>query len=212
MSQPQGPLSAVAEPLARTAAVWQSLPLLEKNRRRVGGGAGLIVFCIYVAVEFKRASGMSLGDLLRSPFVMAKAPAEFWAPYAIWGAALVYGVLRLVVGLRGARGPRDIMDGFWHFAFVAGDGALLWWKVYLPADWGGWTWPVNELLGGLYIAGIVSSTLRGWLAWRGMGWANKRLRAVERQQAHGRAREATPAEAAARLGSEAASPARQFRD
>ena len=38
------------------------------------------------------------------------------------------------------------------------------------------------------------------------------LEEVRAQQAHGRAREATEAEAAARLGGEAGSRARQFRD
>jgi hypothetical protein len=188
-SNTAGPLETLATPIAQAAAQFQSLPLLEKNRRRAGGGAGLIAFCLYAVIA---APGLVFAH---------------WIPPALGAAALAYGLLRFVVGVRGALGPRDIMDGFWHGVFIVVCAGLLW-CAYLPADWGGWAITINILLRGLYIAGIVSSTVRGWLALRGMPTA--RLDEVRTQQAHGSARDATPAEAAAKLGDNTPRPQRQF--
>lgn len=188
MPEPQGPLSAIAQPIAEAIAQHNALPPDQKNRARAAGGAGLIAFCLYALIA---APGVLFGG---------------WIAFAIWAALLGFGALWLYVGMRAAIGPRDIMAAFWSGVGIVFFTGLMVAGAYLPADW----LVVNFLLKGFYIGSAASCAMRLYLAVRGMPRGT--LDAVRAQQAHGRARAATEAEAAARLGSEPAAPARQFRD
>jgi hypothetical protein len=187
-SQPQGPLSALVEPIAEAIAQHNALPPDQKNRARASGGAGLIAFCLYV--------------LVTAPRLVFGA----WLAVAIWAALLGFGGLWLYVGVRASVGPRDIMAAFWSAAGILFFLVLMSVGAYLPNDW----IVANFLLKGFYISFAASCGMRLYLAVRGL--PGDSLEQVRTQQAHGRAREATEAEAAARLGGEPAPQPRQFRD
>ena len=187
-SQPQGPISALVTPIAEAVAQHHALPPHEKNLARASGGAGLIAFCLYALI---RAAPVIFGD---------------WIPFAIWAGLLAFGALWLFVGIKGSAGPRDIMNAFWSVVIVVVVLGLMLWGIYLPDDW----LVANFLLQGLYIAMIASGLVRLWLAARGL--PGVKLEEVRAQQAHGRARDATETEAAAKLNENAAPrPQRQFR-
>lgn len=163
-----GEIGAVGQEISR----YNALPPLKKNLFRAGGGADM------------------MSALVRTPM----APREIWKPVAAWAAMLAFGLLWFVVGIKGARGPRDVMQAFWALILNGIYAALLWWEVYPPRDWGAWAVLANFLLQGVYIAGIVGSLVRFWLSVRGL--PGEKLEAVKAQQEHGRARDATEAEAA----------------
>src|ERR1700728_3041220 len=94
-SQPQGPLSAIAAPIAEAIAQHRALPPDQKNRARASGGAGLIAFCLYV--------------LITTPRLIFTQ----WVAFGIWAALCGFGALWLCVGVRASLGPRDIMAAFW---------------------------------------------------------------------------------------------------
>jgi len=178
MSQPQGPISAIVTPIAEAIQQHNALPPDQKNRARAAGGAGLIAFCLYV--------------LVTAPRLVFGA----WIACAIWAALLGFGGLWLFVGVRASIGPRDIMAAFWSAAGILFFLVLMSIGAYLPNDWV----VANFLLKGVYIGFVASCAMRLYLAVRGM--PGDSLEQVRTQQAHGRAREATEAEAAARLGGE----------
>jgi hypothetical protein len=187
-SQPQGPLSAIAAPIAEAIVQHRALPPDQKNRARASAGAGIITFCLYA--------------LITAPHVLFGA----WLAFAIWAALLGFGALWLYVGVRASVGPRDIMAAFWSGAGILFFLGLMIFGAYLPGDW----LVINFLLKGFYIGSTASSAMRLWLAVRGM--PSGQLDDVRAQQAHGSAREASEAEVTARLNEQPAARARQFRD
>ena len=190
MSDPrvQGPLSAIAAPIAEAIAQHNALPPDQKNRARASGGAGLIVFCLYA--------------LITAPHLVFSGLIVL----AIWAGLAAFGALWLYVGVRAAIGPRDIMAAFWSGVGILFFLGLMVFGAYLPNDW----LLTNFLLKGLYIGSAAASAMRLYLAVRGMPGGS--LEQVRAQQAHGSAREATQAEAAARLGEQPTARDRQFRD
>jgi hypothetical protein len=188
MSEPQGPISGLVKPIFEGIAQHNALPPDQKNRARASGGAGVTVFCLYAVIA--------------EPRIVFGA----WLAFAIWAALFGFGALWLYVGVRAAIGPRDIMAAFWSAIGILFFLGLMIVGAYLPDDW----LVVNFLLKGFYIAGVADCAMRLWLAVRGM--PGIKLEEVRAQQAHGRARAATEAEAAARLGEQPAPRPRQFRD
>lgn len=186
--QPEGPISAIVAPIADAIAQHNALPPDEKNRARASGGAGLIAFCLFALIASPR--------LVFSGLIV----------FAIWAALAGFGALWLYVGVRAAIGPRDIMAAFWSGVGILFFLGLMVFGAYLPNDW----LLTNFLLKGLYIGSAAASAMRLYLAVRGMPGGS--LEQVRAQQAHGSAREATQAEAAARLGEQQAARDRQFRD
>ena len=187
-SQPQGPLSAIAAPIADAIAQHNALPPDQKNRARASGGAGLIAFCLYALITAPRFVSSGLIVL------------------AIWAGLAAFGALWLYVGVRASFGPRDIMAAFWSGVGILFFLGLMVFGATLPNDW-----PLtNILLKGFYIGSAANCAMRLYLAVRGMPGGS--LEQVRAQQAHGSAREATQAEAAARLGEQPAARDRQFRD
>ena len=186
--QPDGPISAIVAPIAEAIAQHNALPPDQKNRARASGGAGLISFCLYALITAPR---LVFGGLI---------------VLAIWAALAAFGALWLYVGVRASIGPRDIMAAFWSGVGILFFLGLMVFGAYLPNDW----LLTNFLLKGLYIGSAAASAMRLYLAVRGMPGGS--LEQVRAQQAHGSAREATQAEAAARLGEQTAARDRQFRD
>ena len=181
---------------------YHALPPVNKSLFRASGGAALVVSCLYVAVELKARAGELVTMFLRAPL---NAPEGVWVPLAVWAACLGFGLLWFVVGVRNVGDARDTMRAFFSGLLAAGFAALLWLEAY-PS-------PEMQLpLQGLYIAGLTGFGVRFWLSvWRPGG--GPELEAVRRQQAHGRAREATPTETAARLREDGERRRRrQFRD
>jgi hypothetical protein len=186
--QPEGPISAIVAPIADAIAQHNALPPDEKNRARASGGAGLIAFCLFALIASPR--------LVFSGLIV----------FAIWAGLAAFGALWLYVGVRAAIGPRDIMAAFWSGVGILFFLGLMVFGAYLPNNW----LLTNFLLKGLYLGCAAASAMRLYLAVRGMPGGS--LEQVRAQQAHGSAREATQAEAAARLGEQTAARDRQFRD
>src|SRR5271155_3348106 len=128
MSDPriQGPLSAVAVPLADALAKHAALPPFQKNVSRAAFGAGLLTLCGYAAVTFGPA-------VHRYPLYYP----------LVWAGLVGFGLLLLVVGVRNARGPSDVMHAFWAIAVPAGCAGALWYFGWLA------------LLNNVYVRGFV---------------------------------------------------------
>jgi hypothetical protein len=186
--QPEGPISAIVAPIAEAIAQHNALPPDQKNRARASGGAGLIAFCLY--------------SLITAPHLVFSELIVL----AIWAGLAGFGALWLYVGVRASFGPRDIMAAFWSGVGILFFLGLMVFGAYPPNNW----LMTNFLLKGLYIGSAAASAMRLYLAVRGMPGGS--LEQVRAQQAHGSAREATQAEAAARLGEQTAARDRQFRD
>lgn len=145
--EPKGPLSAIMISIAESIAEHQAQPPYEKNVARAELGAALLTLCAYAAI--------TLGSQARD-----------FPPLALagWAGCVALGLLWLGLGTRNARGPRDVMMAFWAAVVAGGCIWLLWIDAY-PTDWG----PLAEfLLKGCYLAVLVSSGVRFWLAARGM--------------------------------------------
>jgi hypothetical protein len=158
---------------------YAALPPLRKNLYRAGGGAGLITFCLYIPYEMNVRGGVTIKNMMLALVRAPMAPREMWIPIA-WAAMLAFGLLWFVVDVKGARGPRDVMQAFWALILTGIYAALLSWGAYLPRDWGAWVVLANFLLQGVYIAGIVGSLVRFWLSVRGL--PGEKLEAVNAQQ------------------------------
>jgi hypothetical protein len=191
-AMPQNHESSLADlitPFTEGIARHRALPPDQKNRARAHGGAGVIAFCLYALITEHR---MVFGD---------------WIAFAIWAGLFGFGALWFYIGYRASIGQRDIMAAFWSFGGILFFLALMAFGVYLPDDW----LLINFLLKGLYIGSAAGSAMKFWLSVRGM--SSTTLEEVRAQQAHGRARDATEAEAAARLDEQAAPrPRREFQD
>jgi hypothetical protein len=187
--QPYGIDSAikdVGDNIAQNASRYHALPPLKKNRFRAGAGAGLIALGLYTVIG---RYGIVFAD---------------WLSFVIWAAVVGFGVLWFSVGISGARSPREVMSAFWSIIAVVIFGFLAFVAVHLldGSDF-------NFFMEGFFVAGLVGSIVRLWLALRGM--PSTSLDAVKAQQAHGRARDASQAEAAAKLNENAAPrPQREF--
>jgi hypothetical protein len=154
----------VSDSINREFIRYAARPPLRKNLFRAGGGAGLIAFCLYIPFELNVRGGISVANMTLALIRAPMTPTEIWIPIAVWAAALAFGLLWFVVGVKGARGARDVMQAFWALILTGIFAALLWWGAYLPRDWV----LANYFLQGLYIAGIVGSFVRFWLSVRGL--------------------------------------------
>jgi hypothetical protein len=139
---PTGPLSAIVAPIAGELAKHHSLPENKKSENRAYVGAFLLGTCGYVAVRLAPQA--------------ANYPGEWKLALA---GVIGFGLLLLVVGARGARGPRDWLGAF--FALALPVGGFIAAMNYAP-----------ELLDDFYVrafcVGIAAAnTVRIWLAIRG---------------------------------------------
>jgi hypothetical protein len=103
---------------------YNALSPLRKNLYRAGGGAGLITFCLYIPYEMHVRGGVSAANMMSALVHAPMAPRETWIPVAAWAAMLAFGLLWFIVGVKGARGPRDVMQAFWALILTAIYAAL----------------------------------------------------------------------------------------
>jgi hypothetical protein len=180
----QGVGAELGRAVGETIAAHMALPPRLKNIHRAAMGAWLLVAVAY-SIWWSRAfigwpAGTLLTFFLQHP---ASAAAIVWLPLALWAGAGVLALLWLVVGISGARGPRDTMTIVWAAVRLGIVAALLGCGIYLPRDW---HWPlVNLALRGFYLAYLAACAVE--LVLLMLGPPRRALQA----DAHGRARTAT---------------------
>lgn len=164
MSEPKGPLSAIAEPLAQMAAEHLNAPPQRRNQNRAEWGAGLLAGGAYVAWTAAVGKHASLSGLVAFYIRSLQEPIDASWPFYAWGAVMLFALLWVVVGVRGSRGPRDTMMAFWAlFRIVLA-------VVALSRGWYFDGYPVvNWFLMGIYIMVVSSSAMLLYLALRGTG-------------------------------------------
>lgn len=177
MREPEGPLSAIAAPIADEFARWQATPEYKRNLIRASYGAFMLA----------NAATWAPTTLFRVP--RGPDTSGDWVVIGLGAGWIGLGLLWLVVGIRGARGPRDVMSAFWWAIGTLACVGALWWEAY-PADWGPYA---ASLLKDIYIGALALCAMRVWLATRGMGRGSKAPRPHPSPQ--GRAGDASPAEA-----------------
>jgi len=141
-----------------------------RNQNRAVWGSALLAGCIYFAWSVQQSFRASWADLVRIYFGALHEPIETtWAFYA-WGGGMLFGLLWVTVGLRGSRGPRDIMGAFWSLAWLALFASALWYGWYVDGYPG-----VNWWLKGFYIAFCTMAAMHLFLCVRGPGRGAVRL-------------------------------------
>lgn len=128
--------------------------------RRASEGAFVATACIYAATWFPVFLGGDVFDLAHG---LTSAPTDYPGAAAFF-AALLLGLIWLVVGLRGARGgDRDPMSALWSAAIFGGCGAALWWRWY--PSWPDWAYGtlLVAALKGFYLATGAAGLARLWL-------------------------------------------------
>lgn len=163
MVQDKGFITAIVEPVAQAAAQHQASLPHEKNRTRAGVGAALLMGCIYTAAWAEVFLGDTFGGLISAFF---RTPLHPPVALVIWTAGVGLGLIWLWVGLRGVRGPRDVMATFWAGVRVALFCCALLWRWYLPGQ-DSWVLLLNVVLHGLYLALLAEAAVHFLLAVRG---------------------------------------------
>jgi hypothetical protein len=152
-----------------------SLTPYQRGLRRASTGAFLLVSSIAAATWFPVfLGGQSVFDLIAA---FARSPTDFPGA-AVWVAALLVGLILLVIGLRQARGgDRDPMSAI--VAAVIGGGciAALWFHLFPSPDWTFATLLEIAALKTLYIATAAAGLVRLWLT---MPLPNPAMAAVNR--------------------------------
>ena len=139
---PAGVVSALVTPFADEIARIQSLPPPQRETERATYGAFFLGVSGYVWV--------TVGPYLPGSLKLGLA------------AAACFGLLLLVVGLRGSRGqPRSIMGIFWNIAALIGGGWIV--AHWIPGLW------ANYLGRGFCIGMICACAVRLFIALRGIG-------------------------------------------
>ena len=156
MQQTPGPLSAVAQIVADHV----NSPPLQKNRTRAAFGAVLVTGCAYAAWWAPVVLGGRLTDVIMATL---DGSGRAWQALLIWAGAFAFGVLWLVVGIKGARGPVDIMAAFWSAALPIGGALALvkWGDPSIVLD--------NVVLRGLCLSLGAGFAMEFFLSVRGFG-------------------------------------------
>jgi Ni,Fe-hydrogenase I cytochrome b subunit len=162
MSEPKGIFSAIAEPIGQEMAQHLNAPPLRRNQNRAVWGTLLIAGGTYVGYSY--VQGISLDEAVHGYIGVLHRPFDESWPFYAWGAAMLFGLLWVVVGVRGSRGPRDTMATFWSLAWLAGASAALW-NGWYTADYPGLNW----FLRGGYIMAIAGALMMFFLVVRGSG-------------------------------------------
>jgi hypothetical protein len=168
MSDRDNLLRPLGEAVGQAMGEHVNAPPLRKNQNRAVWGTWLIVTGIYGAHDFIARYNVSVGKLavgfITDPGGTASAVGT---PFLIWCAMALFGCLWVVVGVRKARGPREIMGTFWALCFVGGCFYALVHGAYFddaPA--------MNWYLKGFYFASLAASLMAVYLFARGPGGGN----------------------------------------
>jgi len=142
MSDPHtpGPLTAITAPVADEMAKFQNLPLQKKNEVRAYWGAFLVTACGYTAATLDATS----------------FPREWLYGWAACGGL---GLLLLVAGLRGARGPRDPIAGIFALAMPIGGAFAI--TTWMPSLWD------EYIVRLIFVSTAAANVVRFWIAIRG---------------------------------------------
>jgi len=114
MSDIRGPLSGIAVPIADAVREYRALPPPRKSVAGVGFGAAVLAEWVYLGPDFD-------GGLLG----ISGMPAV-----EVWVAAAVLPLLWVILTLRLARGPRDMISAYGWLLRAAVGAALLWFQMY----------------------------------------------------------------------------------
>jgi hypothetical protein len=146
MSDPRiaGPLSAIAVPLGDTAQQFKASSPFQQSVGLACFGAITLGFCGEAAVLFGPAASAF------SPVVLL-----------VFAGVVAVGLLLFVLGLRGARGPRNTVMALTSVATPAGLAAAIWWLGGPEAFHNIWV----RLIGLPFLIGFA---VRLYLAARGM--------------------------------------------
>ena len=159
-------------------AKYQSLPLLEKNRKRASYGTGMLTACYYIYLAMPDFHYGTIRERVTLYIAELYKPFGIGALYYAWGVMLVVGAVWLVVGLLGSRGPRDMMAIFWALTRTIVFASALWFGWFLGDLLPGSDW----LLQGIYIAGLTSSSMLLFVNLIGPGGRAARIIARLRQR------------------------------
>ena len=173
MSDPRahGLLSAIAEPIGQEIARHFQAPPLHRNQNRAFWGTGLLAFGGYFGHAFYLADrAHSLPEVVGDYVRLLHAPFGISWPFYAWGAAMPFGLLWVTIGVRGARGPREIMGAFWSAAWAGLLGVALWFGWY-PDDIPVLSW----WLKGFYIAAFSAALMHFFLSARGLPGNARRM-------------------------------------
>jgi hypothetical protein len=170
MQEPKGIFSAIAQPIGEEMVQHLNAPPLRQNQDRAVWGIALLTGGAYVAYTFMVIERAGFWEAERLYLRALHAPWENCWPFYLWGGAMLFGLLWVMVGVRGSRAPRQIMTGFWAMAWTVFGGAALWYGWYIDE------YPVvNWFLKGLYLMIVTGAAMLCWLAMRGTGPGAVRL-------------------------------------
>lgn len=165
MAEQRGLFTAL-EPLAEAVAQHRAASPRDQNFTRASWGAFLLTGCAYTA----RYSPIFLGDRFEAVMsAVLSDPLHPPAALVVWIASCALGLLWLWIGVRGARGPRDVMTAFWAAVRMALVMCALLRHWYPPRDWGDWIPLGNLVLRGVYFGSLAEGSMQFLLAARGPG-------------------------------------------
>jgi hypothetical protein len=160
----------IADPIAKFRALPEGP---EKARKRVSWGAGLLSAGAYIAYTTWWSNYAGMSGLVRHYTRALHAPlVDSWTVYG-WSAAMLFGLLWVVVGVRGARGPRHVMGTFWALARVGVAGWALYDRWYVDDR------SIDPWLQGGYVTLLGSSSMLFFVCARGSG--QRAVRLVQQQ-------------------------------
>lgn len=150
----------VGDPIRRYHALPEGV---DKNRKRAVWGTGLLAGGGYVVRLVQVNTGDSPGDLVHFFIQGARAPVPTCLAFYGFAATMLFGLLWVVVGVRGSRGPRHVMMAFWALARIGLGGAALWYGLYANDS------DIDPWLRGLYVVVLASGLMALFVALRGPG-------------------------------------------
>lgn len=183
MPDEKTPVSHVVDAITEHNAQIRALPPDERNRHRVGVGAGLLglggwiggLVLLGMLADGRETSDQALA-YLRAP---SSIPETVWLPAAIWVAVMATGVLLLGAGLRRTRNqPRDMLAAAKALVRLALFASLLWWRWFPVPDGNTtsvWVGLGFLLLPGIYIGGVAESAILLFVSLRGPSFRARKV-------------------------------------
>jgi hypothetical protein len=150
---------------SRRIAKFQSLPPIQKERKRASYGIGLLTGGIYVFHTVQESRYASLSDMVYFYIEGLQKRPEYAVFYFGWTFMVLLGIAWTVVGLHGSRGPRDIMGAYWAVSLIAFLAAMLAFEWYPLEIMAGLRW----FLKGIYLMALASAVTGLYLSLRGPG-------------------------------------------
>jgi hypothetical protein len=147
--------------IPRNRKHYYNLPPVQKNRFRAWAGAFLLACALYWAIDAAAYTGTGFLSLVLECY---RGPTPRALTLVPWAAVTGYALLWLLVGMRNAHGGRDEMSAFWGGVFASIFAALLWTGAFPSPGRDQVGIAIAASLRGIYIAGLVASTVHFALA------------------------------------------------